>query len=66
MTFIFFELNHAFDAFNLSIFYLDPFDADDFLVDGFGSTVFIHRLPFCIKIEFYQNLTNSILSVTLV
>ena len=44
VTFIFFKLNHAFDAFNLSAFDLDPFDADDFVVDGFDSTVFVHSL----------------------
>ena len=32
----FFELNYAFDAFNLSAFDLDAFDADDFVEDGFG------------------------------
>jgi len=37
----FFELNYAFDAFNLSAFDLDAFDADDFVEDGFGSTVFV-------------------------
>ena len=44
VTFIFFELNHAFDTFNLSAFDLDLFDADDFVIDGFGSTVFAHSL----------------------